>query len=67
MGLRERREYVELFRSGEWTPARLRRLRELRHWRDVPTEKIPPELRSAADGPELSTEEAYRALAWSET
>lgn len=46
MGRAERAEYLGLFRSGVWTVDAVRRLRELKTWRDVPTEQIPEQFRT---------------------
>lgn len=52
MGRAERREYLELLWAGDWTVPAVRRLHELRKWRDVPTERIPQELRTKTNDSE---------------
>lgn len=51
MARAEREEYFALVRRGEWTPATVRRLRELRVWKD--RQDVPRELRTkpAAEAP----------------
>jgi hypothetical protein len=44
MARAERGEYFALVRAGVWTPATLRRLRELRTWKD--RQDVPRELRT---------------------
>jgi hypothetical protein len=44
MARAEREEYFALVRRGAWTPATVRRLRELRVWKD--RQDVPRELRS---------------------
>lgn len=44
MGSKERNEYFELFRKGEWTVASIKRLRILRDWKD--REDVPEEFRT---------------------
>jgi hypothetical protein len=46
MGRPERAEYLGLLRSAVWTVEAVRRLRELRTWRDTPTEQIPERFRT---------------------
>ena len=46
MGRAERSEYLGLIHEGVWTVASVRRLHELRKWRDVRSELIPPEFRT---------------------
>lgn len=47
MGIKERNEYFELFCKGEWTVQSIRRLRELRIWKD--RDDIPEELRTKSE------------------
>lgn len=49
MGVAERAEYLGLFSRGEWTHDSVRRLRELRAWRDTPTDRIPEKFRTKID------------------
>lgn len=44
MARAEREEYFALVRRGEWTSATVRRLRELRTWKD--RQDVPAEFRS---------------------
>lgn len=52
MATAERAEYHALFARGDWTVESVRRLRELRTWRDVPTELIPEKFRTKTQEPE---------------
>lgn len=47
MSFRERLEYIDLLRRAEWTGDSIKRLRELREWKD--REDVPEELRTPLD------------------
>lgn len=56
MGRAERAEYLGLIREAVWTVGAVRRLHELRRWRDVATEQIPAQFRTKPVAPHESQE-----------
>ena len=47
MGYAERQEYFFLVKLGRWTPERIKRLQDLRVWKNAA--RVPDEFRSIAD------------------
>lgn len=56
MGRLERQEYVLLLFAARWDVATVRRLHELRVWRDVRSEQIPEQFRTKPAAPPESQE-----------